>query len=178
MSMPATLQAIPVWDRFVRLFHWALVTTIVVNHFWLDDGEDIHQWLGYVAAALVGARVVWGVVGPTPARFVSFWPTPRRVMGHLRDLRAGHHPFHAGHNPLGALMMLALMALVLGLGLTGWMQSLDAFFGEEWLQELHEGLSGTLIALAGIHALAAIVMGRLERTRLVKAMVTGTKERY
>lgn len=177
-SAPTPLAAVPVWDRFVRLFHWTLVACVAVNYFWLDDGEDIHQWLGYLASALVGARVVWGVIGPAPARFASFWPTPRRVLDHLRELRAGQHPFHAGHNPLGALMMLALMALVLGLGLTGWMQSLDAFFGDEWLQELHELLAGTLVALATLHALSAIVMGRLQRTRLVKAMVTGTKERY
>jgi cytochrome b len=29
-----------------------------------------------------------------------------------------------------------------------------------------------------LHALAAIVMGRFERTRLIKAMVTGVKERW
>jgi cytochrome b len=75
-------------------------------------------------------------------------------------------------------MMLLLMSLLLGLGLTGWMQGTDTYFGEEWLQELHGFLANTLIALAGLHASAALVMGRIERTRLVKAMVTGVKERY
>ena len=56
-------------------------------------------------------------------------------------------------------------------------QGLDAFWGEEWLQELHEGLASSLIALAGLHALAAIAMSHLERTNLVKAMVTGVKVR-
>ena len=53
----------------------------------------------------------------------------------------------------------------------------DAFWGEEWLQELHEGLASALIALAGFHALAAIVMSRIERTNLVAAMITGIKVR-
>ena len=75
-------------------------------------------------------------------------------------------------------MMLLLMALVLSLGLTGWMQGTDAFFGEDWLQDLHETLANALVIPAGLHAAAALVMGRLERTRLVKAMVTGIKERY
>lgn len=83
-----------------------------------------------------------------------------------------------GHNPVGALMMLGLMAIVLALGTTGWMQTLDAYWGEEWLQNVHRLIGNILIGLATMHALAAIVMGRLERTRLIKAMVTGVKETW
>ena len=75
-------------------------------------------------------------------------------------------------------MMFMLMGLVLSLGVTGWMQGTDAYFGEEWLQELHELLAHALLLSAGLHAAAAIVVGRKERTRLVKAMITGVKERY
>ena len=64
-----------------------------------------------------------------------------------------------GHNPVGALMMLGLMAIVLALGTTGWMQTLDAYWGEEWLQNVHRLIGNILIGLATMHALAAIVMG-------------------
>lgn len=177
-ATPDTPSRVPVWDLFVRVFHWSLVSCIVFNYFLNDDGETLHQWVGYSASALVCARIVWGFVGSRHARFASFWPTPARVIAHLQELKSGHHPGTDGHNPLGAMAMLALMALVLSLGITGWMQGLDAFWGDEWLQELHELLAHALIALAGIHASAALIMGRLERTRLVKAMVTGVKERY
>jgi cytochrome b len=100
------------------------------------------------------------------------------VLHHLRTLQAGRLEHHTGHNPLGALMMLALIALVLSLGLTGWLQTTDAFWGEEWLQDLHEAVGDGLLIAAGLHAAAALVMGRIERTRLIKAMVTGVKERY
>ena len=76
---------------------------------------------------------------------------------------------------LRPLVQIALMALVLALGLTGFLQTTDLFWGEEWLEELHAGLATTLIALAGIHAAAAIVIGRLERVNLVGAMITGIK---
>jgi cytochrome b len=175
---PSSLPAVPVWDRFVRLFHWSLVGCVLLNFFVVDDGETLHQWAGYTASALVAARIVWGFVGSRYARFSDFWPTLSRLAAHLRALRAGEHPFQPGHNPVGALMMLALMALVLSLGLTGFLQTTDRFWGEEWLQELHEVLADGLIALAGLHALAALVMGRLERVRLVRAMITGTKVRY
>ena len=167
-----------VWDPLVRVFHWSLVACVLLNLFVVDDGEELHQWLGYAAAALVGVRVVWGFIGPRHARFADFFPTPRRVANHVRALLGGEPEHHWGHNPLGALMVLGLLAMVLSLGLTGWMQTLDAFWGAEWLQDLHEGLGEWLLPMVGLHAAAAIVMGRIERTRLVKAMVTGVKERY
>lgn len=167
-----------VWDPFVRIFHWSLVACVVLNQFVLEDGKTAHEWVGYTASALVLARVLWGFMGTRHARFSDFFPTPTRLAAHLRALQRGELPHHAGHNPLGAVMMLALMALVLALGATGWMQTTDAFFGEEWLMELHEALAHGLLWAAGLHAAAAIVMGRLERVRLVRAMVTGVKQRF
>ena len=179
MKPTTTLDASrPVWDLFVRVFHWTLVVCVLMNSFVLDDGETVHQWAGYLASALVLARVVWGFVGSRHARFSDFFPTPGRIARHVRGMFSGHAEFHWGHNPLGALMMMALMGMVLALGVTGWMQGLDAYWGEEWLQELHEEIGEALIILVGLHAASALIMGRIERTRLLKAMVTGVKERY
>lgn len=175
---PAKPEKRVVWDRFVRGFHWALVSCMALNLWVLEEGESWHTWVGYAAVGLVLARLVWGFVGSRHARFSDFFPTPARLKLHVQALRAGRPDRHWGHNPLGAVMMLALVALVLALGLTGWMQSLDAFWGEGWLMDLHEQLAETLMVLAGLHAAAALLLGRLERTRLVKAMVTGVKERY
>ena len=198
MQGPALLageQRHRVWDRFVRFFHWALVACVVLNYTVVEEGDDLHQWLGYAAAALVAARVVWGFVGSTHARFANFFPTPARLRAHLLEMRAqrmqpqthdeverqkveqhtDQTSRHLGHNPLGALMMLLLMTLVLSLGVTGWLQGTDAYFGVEWMQELHELQAHALMISAGLHAAAALVMGRLERTNLVAAMVTGVK---
>lgn len=168
----------PVWDRFVRVFHWVLVSCVLLNQFVLEEGETPHEWAGYLAAALVVARIVWGFIGSRHARFSDFFPTPTRLVAHLLAMRSGAPEHHWGHNPLGALMMLLLMGLVLALGVTGWLQGTDAYFGEEWLQELHKWLANGLLLSAGVHAASAIAMGRIERTRLVRAMVTGVKERY
>lgn len=172
------LAAVPVWDRFVRVFHWSLVACVLLNFFVVEEGETAHRWLGYAATALVMARIVWGFVGSRHARFADFFPTPARLRAHLQRLRHGEPDPGPGHNPLGALMMLALMALVLALGATGHLQTTDRFWGEEWLEDLHEGIGQALMALAGVHAVSALVMGRIERTRLVRAMVTGVKQRY
>lgn len=171
-------KSYPVWDRFIRSFHWALVCCVLLNYFVLEAGEEPHQWVGGIASGLVTARVLWGFFGSGHARFSDFFPTPKRLRRYVQSLRSGEPDDHWGHNPLGALMMLLLMSLVLSLGATGWLQNTDTYFGEEWLQELHAWLGHGLMLCAGLHAVAAIVMGRLERTRLIKAMLTGIKERY
>lgn len=178
MSTPtprAQTRTVEVWDPFVRVFHWSLVACVLLNQFVLEAGDTAHEWSGYIASALVVARIVWGFVGTRHARFSDFFPTPSRMRRHLQAMRRGHAADHPGHNPLGALMMLALMALVLALGFTGWLQGTDAFWGEEWLQAVHEWLANGLLLAAGLHALAAVLMGRLERVNLVRAMVTGVK---
>lgn len=171
------IESVRVWDPLVRLFHWSLVACVLGNQFITEEGETTHQWLGYAACALVLLRIVWGFIGTRHARFSDFWPTPARIGAQLRSWLHGQPQQHDGHSPLGAVMMLTLMILVLLLGLTGWMQGLDAFWGEEGPEEVHEALANLLLLLAGAHALAAIVLGRIEKTPLVKAMITGVKHR-
>lgn len=177
MSASIVQIRIRVWDRFVRICHWSLVACVLTNYYLVDDGEGLHQWLGYVASGLVGGRIVWGFAGRGHARFADFFPTPRRVVAHLRELGAGRGISHDGHNPLGAIMMLTLLAIVLLLGLTGFLQTTDRFWGEEWLMEMHEAFASALMLFAGVHAAAAILMSRIERTNLIMAMVTGVKVR-
>lgn len=178
MKPRESVESIYVWDRFIRIFHWSLVSCVLLDYFVIDDGEAVHRWLGYAAFALVLARLVWGFIGSKYARFSDFLPTPSRIIKHLRHMIYGEQDRHVGHNPLGAMMMFALMALVLALGVTGFMQGLDFYWGEEWLMDLHDTLADILISLAIVHALAAIVMSRIEHTNLIKAMITGFKVFY
>lgn len=167
-----------VWDPFVRVFHWALVCCVFLNQFLLEGGKAPHRWTGYAAMVLICGRLVWGFVGSAHARFASFAPTPARVRGYVGALLRGRIPAYVGHSPLGALMMLALVLLVIALGATGWLQTTDAFWGDEALQKTHETLANALLLAAGMHGVAAIVIGRLERVRLIKAMFTGVKQSY
>ena len=176
MTHPVSTRSVQVWDPFVRLFHWSLVSCVLLNLFVLEEGDPPHRWAGYIATGLVVARIIWGFIGSEHARFSSFFPTPGRIKAHLGAVKEGQHPQTVGHNPLGALMMFALMGLVLSLGVSGYLMGTDAYWGEEWLEELHEALANTLLAAAGLHALAAIVMSRVERVNLVRAMITGIKQ--
>ena len=117
------------WDPVVRLFHWSLAGAFLANYFFTEEGEDWHRWLGYYAVAWLAIRLVWGFVGTPAARWADFWPTPARLGAHLRALIGGQ-PYHRlGHSPLGALVMILMMGLMLGLGVTGFlMEEVDYFW--------------------------------------------------
>ena len=126
-------------------------------------------------AGAVVARIVWGFVGPEQARFAAFVPRPAYLLAYVRALTRGEERRHLGHNPLGALMILLFFVLLLGLGLTGWMQKTDRFFGVDWVEETHARLSDVLIVAMLVHVAGALVASVRHRENLVWAMVTGRK---
>ncbi len=172
--MPSTsVVKVRIWDLWVRLTHWTIAGIVFWNLFGPTD--RVHRILGYTAAGLVGLRVVWGFVGTQHARFSAWWPTSPRLVRYLRSLAAGKPFHHLSHNPLGALMAIALWLLVLALAFTGWLMRLDAFWGEDWPQDIHVWLSIALQVCVCIHIVAAIVMSVWTRENLIGAMLTGRK---
>ncbi|TAK39936.1 MAG: cytochrome B [Lysobacteraceae bacterium] len=167
-------DTVKVWDPLVRLFHWSLAACIL-GAFLVEEGDTAHQLLGYTALGLVAFRLLWGVVGSRHARFGDFVRGPRAIGTYLRERLAGTSQRRLGHNPAAAVMILVLLAGVAAVGATGWMQTLDAFWGAEWLEELHEALAYGLLAFIGVHVLAALVESFHYRENLVAAMVHGRK---
>lgn len=166
-----------VWDPFVRAFHWSVACACAIDLTVLDDGKLAHRWIGYGVLALVVARLVWGIVGTRHARFTDFVPGPRALLAYLGALLRGREPRFLGHNPAAAVMILALLALLAALGATGWMQTLDAFWGVEWVETLHGGLANLLVVLVVVHVAAAVLESLRHRENLVLAMMTGRKRR-
>jgi cytochrome b len=152
------------WDLFVRAAHWGLATLVLVELLNEAGANPWHRYLGYAAAALVAGRLAWGLGDTGAARLKAMARSA---------LRADTAP--GGHTPLGALMAFTLWALVLAAGVTGWMLGLDAFWGEQWLQDLHAAIAYLLASLVVVHVGAAVLASRAQRVNLVKAMVTGEK---
>lgn len=166
---------VKVRDLWVRLTHWTVAVGILINLVELtEEGSTWHEYVGYAVAAIVVSRLIWGFIGTKYARFSDFFPTPNRIKNHLTSI-SGNGKKHLGHNPFGALMMFALWGVIIGLGVTGYMMGMDAYWGEEWLQELHELLDNSLYVLIPVHVLSAIGMSFMEKQNLVKAMITGKK---
>ncbi|MES2918434.1 MAG: cytochrome b/b6 domain-containing protein [Pseudomonadota bacterium] len=164
----------PVWDLSIRLFHWSNAALFLALYGWLEGGGALHEWGGYVALALVLARIGLGLFGRGHARFAAFWPTPTRLAAYLRHFPQGHGEW-PGHNPLGGLMILFMLLMLLVTGVSGWLQDTDAFWGEEWVQTLHEGSADAMMVAVVVHVLAVLLMQRLTGVALVRAMVTGRR---
>jgi len=169
-------RTIQVWDPVVRAFHWTVVVACMLNLFILEEGKYWHRATGYVVVTAIVVRVIWGFVGTKHSRFNDFLPTPTKVMGQILDILDRNEKRYIGHNPLASVMMLCLMALLAATALTGWMTTLDAFWGEKWLEELHGAIANSIMVLAFIHAGAAVIESFRHRENLVWSMVTGRKK--
>jgi cytochrome b len=112
-----------VWDHVVRVFHWSLVVSVagalatgfLAPRWWLD----VHVALGTAIAALVIVRLVWGFTGSTYARFSSFVVSPVVALGHVVALVRGRARHYVGHNPVGTMMIVALLVTLSALVATG-----------------------------------------------------------
>ncbi len=166
---------IAVWDPLVRLIHWSLALAILLNGAIVDDESKLHEWIGYVALALVGLRFVWAVIGPRHARFAAFPPAPGRALRHLRAVLKGDRTVHLSHNPLGALMAYNLWLTVIALGVTGYMMTTLTFFGVEWVEDAHELLFNWLILSVALHVAGVAFDSWRSGVNLARSMVTGRK---
>lgn len=164
-----------IWDMAVRIFHWSLVASFGVAWASADDWRLLHEWAGYAAAGLILFRLVWGVLGTRFARFSQFVRSPGHVAAYLRDIATGREARYLGHNPAGGAMIIALLVVMSALCFSGWLYTTDAYWGEEWVEELHEFLANAMLALVALHILGVVLASLRHGENLVRAMVTGRK---
>ena len=171
-----------VWDLPTRLFHWLLVVLIGFS-WWTAKNEeiDLHLWSGAAILTLLIFRILWGFFGSSTARFAGFVRGPHSVLGYIRDTRAWKG---VGHNPLGALSVIALLVLLVaqvGLGLInsdedglveGFLARHVSVETSEWAHEWHDILFDVLLVLIALHV-AAILFYRLAGKELTIPMITG-----
>ena len=167
---------ITVWDWFVRLFHWSVASAFLLDFWVLEEGDWPHEWVGYYLGVLLVMRIIWGFIGPDNARFINFFPTPGRVKHHIQDLRNGRVDREEGHNPLGGAMVITLILLLAIVAMSGWMLTWDMFWGEDWVEQVHEISAELTMILVVIHIAAIIVMGRITNIPLIRTMVTGKRK--
>ena len=163
------------WDPLVRLSHWALVAALTLAWFSGEEALRRHEIAGYAALTLVAIRAVWGFCGGRYARFSQFVRSPVQVWRYARDMACGAEVRHVGHNPLGGWMIVVLMLGVAAVGLSGWLYTLDAYWGIAWLEWLHRALAWALVALAGLHVAGVAWASWRHRENLVAAMLSGRK---
>jgi cytochrome b len=181
-----------VWDWPVRLFHAALIVSILTAFVTNRLGVSYfkyHLWSGYSVTLLVSFRILWGLVGTRHARFWNFVRGPFATWRYAQDLLKGRDGHHPGHNPLGAVMVLLLLAALAVQALTGLVSNDEICNAGPLVGYLDNSLSLRLtslhrllfwgIALAVVLHLAAVLYHQLvRRENLVKAMITGRKPHH
>lgn len=175
----------PVWDLPVRLFHWSIVVLIGLSWWSAEESLDrVHFWSGYGLLFLLLFRILWGFAGSSTARFASFVRGPAGVAAYLRH---GRHE-QAGHTPLGALSVLAMLLALLLQVTSGLIQIDDDDFVEGPLSgrvsydtallahDVHEVNFNILLGLIALHLLAITYYRFFRGRSLVRPMVTGRAE--
>ena len=162
------------WDPVVRVFHWSLAAAVMLALI-SDEDRGLHEAVGYLALALILIRLLWGFIGPRPARFSSFVQPPGAILAYLGDVARFRARRYLGHNPAGGAMILLLMATVATAAVSGWLSQTDRFFAVAWVEDLHRASANLLIVLIVFHLIGVLLSSLMHGENLVRAMVTGRK---
>ena len=172
-----TAKRIPIWDRPTRVFHWVLAILFVVCFVSGRNGQfDIHIPAGQALLVLVVARILWGLVGSETSQLAGLVRSPATILAYIRTVPRREPDRYGGHNPLGGLSVVAMLALLLlqtGLGLfaadvdglhEGPLSFLVSYDLAREASELHAIVVDILLGLVGLH-LAAILFHLIYKRR-------------
>ena len=176
------MQRYRVWDLPTRVFHWALALCVAGSFVTVKIGGNAMVWHGRIGLAVLGLlvfRIVWGFIGSTYARFAQFVRGPATIKAYLRGEWNG-----AGHNPLGALSVLAMLGTLALLAATGLFANDDIAFegplyvlvGKEFSDRvagIHRLIEPLMILLVLTHLGAIFYYVRVRKETLIAPMVTG-----
>jgi cytochrome b len=178
------MEKIRIWDLPTRLFHWgfalAVIGAIVTD---LLDEIVWHSYCGYTALVLVVFRIIWGFIGPQHARFSSFVPS----VSTLKDFIKGKSFSSFGHNPLGALSVIAILLIVLVQASSGlfaddeisFQGPLSKYVTEDvvkLMNEIHETNHLLVYGIVALHLIAIFYYQWKKKNNLIGPMIYGDKE--
>jgi cytochrome b len=183
-----TQNEIKVWDIFVRIFHWGLVTAFVIA-FLTEEFMSLHSTAGYVVMGLITLRLAWGFIGPLHARFSDFAYKPAVIKSFVKETLLLKAKRYIGHNPAGGAMIFLLIISLLLTGISG----MVLYAGEdqagplagllagmshgvtEVFEEVHEFFANFTLLLVFIHVAGVIIESLVHHENLVRSMITGRK---
>lgn len=189
MSQDVTPPRVPVWDAWIRLFHWSLVCMVT---FLLISGEtgwqfyEFHRLVGELVVALLLFRICWSVIGSSNASLIALIVSPGSALSHLRDLLGGRVHAERRHNSAGGwavLVMVLLLGIQAGTGL--FIADEDellegAFYGSldygtsAFLLEVHHTNAHVLQFMVFMHIAMVFFYWARAGQNLIRPMLTGS----
>jgi len=191
MSSHTSQHNIRVWDLPTRLFHALLIVCVaglVITGEIGGDAMRLHFLFGYGVLTLVLFRLVWGFVGGHWSRFVNFVPTPAQLLAYVQALRTRSAPPSVGHNPLGALSVIAMLLMLAIQVLSGFISDDEiaatgpwtSLVPNAWIElatEYHSEIGKTiLIVLVILHVASILYYKRYKNEDLITPMIKGDKQ--
>ncbi|HEX2581334.1 MAG TPA: cytochrome b/b6 domain-containing protein [Dongiaceae bacterium] len=185
MTGPKEILLARTWDLPVRLFHWSLVTCVLVSWISAEQGYmHIHYISGLCILALLTFRFLWGLVGSPMARFSHFVRGPRAIGAYLRGLSVRAPSYSVGHNAVAGLAVMALLVLLAIQVGSGLFSSSDETFDGPFVRfvassagravtAFHEINFNILLALIGVHLASQLFYYFWKRENIIRGMVTG-----
>jgi cytochrome b len=187
-----TKPGILVWDLPTRILHWSLVilvvTSVLTGLGWsgLRNEMEWHERSGIGIMVLLFFRIFWGFIGGRHARFSDFVKGPKAVLSYAKGLFTGVNRHWRGHNPMGALSVVAMLGLLAAQVGTGLFANDDSsvegplfnLVGKELSDAItswHFLIIDGIYVLVGLHV-AAIIAYRIMGERLIPAMLHGCKD--
>ena len=173
------MNATRVYDAPTRVFHWCFAACFIAAYTIASSVDDEssrfawHMLVGAMLAVSVLLRAVWGVVGTRHARFGDFTLDPRQLLSYLKGVLSGDGRSWVGHNPASSWAALGMMALGLGLGVSG--VAMAAGVAPGWVKEAHELAANTFLAIVLLHVAGVLVHGLRHRDALPLSMFSGRK---
>jgi len=164
---PKVMVRKPVVDVGTRLAHASMALTFSVSYMTSESEywRLLHVYSGYSLTAVLLFRWVWGWIGPSSAR----WSLLLRRWGlwqvWLKKLNAGEgftRNFGVGVSSwlLGAAELMIYVFCTVAIA-SGW-ATYNALLGDGWLndalQELHEFLGNTAMALVCMHVGLVVIL--------------------
>lgn len=181
-------KKIRLWDLPVRLTHWGLAVLFAGAWWSAEQHEmDLHRYCGYAILTLVLFRFYWGIAGSETSRFASFVAAPRAIVEYLRGMPGKSGRKIYGHNPLGALSVLALLGLLaaqvtIGLFVTdidgiesGPLSAHIDFDTSRMLADWHQWAFNLLLGFVALHLAAVTFYLLVKRDNLIGPMISGHK---
>lgn len=168
-----------VYDTPTRIFHW-LFAGFFLTAFGITkivDSESLvfsyHMLIGLTLFSLVLTRIVWGLIGSKHARFSGFALNPKDLFTYFNGILSGDKKRWAGHNPASSWAALLMIALSLGLGVTGFLMSTGQ---KETFEDIHELFANAFIITAILHVLGIILHTIRHKEMIGLSMINGKKE--